>query len=150
MSPENSEDDQASQSQPTSSVVKLWIVIVIFALFALLSTRGMLTSSSGSSLWTFISTTLAWIAAIGLARRNDIGRRAGIVMLIFSLASFGFALIAVLLVELGVIEAEYVATPDYGNFILIPLLFGIVVLHVWIIETLHSRAIIGLMKSGSL
>ncbi|MFB3431391.1 MAG: hypothetical protein ABL309_10770 [Phycisphaerales bacterium] len=149
MSPEIHADEPISRSQPTSSVLKLWIVIVIFALFALLSTRGMLTSSSGSSLWTFISTTLAWIAAIGLARRNDIGRRAGIVMLIFSLASFGFALIAVLLVELGVIEAEYVATPDYGNFILIPLLFGIVVLHVWLIETLHSKGIIGLMKSGS-
>ena len=146
MSPETSADEQVSDTKVASSTVRLWIVVAIFALFALVLTRGMLSSASGLNFWTLVSATLAWIAAIGLACRNDIGRRAGIVMLIFSLAWVGFALVAVALVALGVIEPGSVTRPDYANHVLIPVLFGAVVLHVWMIETLHSHGLIGLMR----
>lgn len=121
----------------------------MLALYAMALSIGILAGTNGPDLWAFISTALAWIAAIGLFRRNDIGRRAGIVLLIFSLAFHCFGLLMIVLGELGIADVEVVTRPSLANQVLIPFALGIVVLHIWMIETLHSKGVIGLMKAGS-
>jgi len=58
-------------------------------------------------------------------------------------------LLMIVLGEFGIADVEVITRPSLANHVLIPFALATVVLHIWMIETLHSRAIIRLMKSRS-